>query len=104
MRSGIIIPALLAGELDYTTLDLATIRSAVAGIPIKVISTLVTKQSFFLFAQPEIRRTQDLKGKRVAISGFASSTEKSARAALKHHGLEAMRDVTLIGVGDTGLH
>jgi ABC-type nitrate/sulfonate/bicarbonate transport system substrate-binding protein len=103
MRSGIIIPALLAGELDYTTLYLATIRSAVTGIPVRVISTLVTKQSFFLFAQPEIRRTRDLKGKRVAISGFASSTEKSARAALKHHGLEAMRDVTLIGVGDTGL-
>jgi ABC-type nitrate/sulfonate/bicarbonate transport system substrate-binding protein len=103
MRSGIIIPALLASELDYTTLYLATIRSAVTGIPVRVISTLVTKQSFFLFAQPEIRRTHDLKGKRVAISGFASSTEKSARAALKHHGLEAMRDVTLIGVGDTGL-
>ena len=103
MRSGIIIPALLAGELDYITLYLASIRSAVTGIPVRVISTLVTKRSFFLFAQPEIRRTQDLKGKRVAISGFASSTEKSARAALKHHGLEAMRDVTLIGVGDTGL-
>ena len=63
----------------------------------------MTKQTFFLFSQREIRRVQDLKGKRIAISNFASSTDSSARAALKHHGLEAMRDATLIAMGDTGV-
>jgi len=75
----------------------------ISGLPVRVIATLMTKQSFFLFSQREIRRVQDLKGKRIAISNFASSTEASARTALKHHGLEAMRDVTLIAMGDTGL-
>jgi len=68
---------------------------------VRVIATLITKQSFFLFSQREIRRVQDLKGKRIAISNFASSTDSSARAALKHHGLDAMRDVTLMAMGDT---
>ena len=103
MRSGIIIPALLSGELDYTTIYGSTIRSAVTGLPLKVIATLIIKQSFFLFTQRDIRRVQDLKGKRIAISNFASSTDNSARTALKHHGLEAMRDVTLIAMGDTGV-
>jgi len=103
MRSGIIFPALLAGELDYTTLYQSAMRSAISGLPVRVIATLMTKQSFFLFSQREIRRVQDLKGKRIAISNFASSTEASARTALKHHGPEAMRDVTLIAMGDTGL-
>ncbi|MBM2806764.1 MAG: NMT1/THI5-like protein [Deltaproteobacteria bacterium] len=103
MRSGIIFPALLAGELDYTTLYQSAIRSAVSGLPVRVIATLITKQSFFLFTQREIRRVQDLKGKRIAISNFASSTDSRARAALKHHGLEPMRDVTLIAMGDTGV-
>ena len=103
MRSGIIFPALLAGELDYTTLYQSTMRSAISGLPVRVIATLMTKQSFFLFSQREIRRVQDLKGNRIAISNFASSTEASARTALKHHGLEATRDVTLIAMGDTGL-
>ena len=103
MRSGIIFPALLAGELDYTTLYQSAMRSAISGLPVRVIATLMTKQSFFLFSQREIRRVQDLKGKRIAISNFASSTEASARTALKHLGLEAMRDVTLIAMGDTGL-
>ena len=103
MRSGIIFPALLAGELDYTTLYQSAIRSAISGLPVRVIATLITKQSFFLFSQREIRRVQDLKGKRVAISNFASSTDSSARIALKHHGLEPMRDVTLIAMGETGV-
>ena len=103
MRSGIIIPALLSGELDYTTIYGSTIRSAVSGLPLKVIATLITKQSFFLYAQPEIKRVQDLKGKRIAISGFASSTDKAAREALKPAGLEALRDVTLIAMGDTSV-
>lgn len=103
MRSGIIFPALLSGELDYTTLYQSALRSAISGLPVRVIATLITKQSFFLFSQREIRRVQDLKGKRIAISNFASSTDSSARAALKHHGLEAMRDVTLMAMGDTGV-
>jgi NitT/TauT family transport system substrate-binding protein len=103
MRSGIIIPALLSGELDYTTIYGSTIRSAVSGLPLKIIATLITKQSFFLYAQPDIKRVQDLKGKRIAISGFASSTDKAAREALKPAGLEALRDVTLIAMGDTSV-
>ena len=103
MRSGIIFPALLSGELDYTTLYGSTIRSAVSGLPVRVIATLITKQSFFLYSRQDIRRVPELKGKRVAISNFASSTDNSARAALKHFGLEPLRDVTLIAMGDTGV-
>ena len=103
MRSGIVIPALLSSELDYTTLYGSTIRSAVSGLPLKIIATLITKQSFFLFTQKDIRRVQDLKGKRIAVSNFASSTDAAARAALKPSGLEALRDVTLIAMGDTGV-
>src|SRR4030095_14606780 len=61
MRSGIIIPALLSGELDYTTIYGSTIRSAVSGLPLKIIATLITKQSFFLYAHPDIKRVQDLQ-------------------------------------------
>jgi NitT/TauT family transport system substrate-binding protein len=103
MRSGIIFPALLAGELDYTTLYQSALRSAVSGLPVRVIATLITKQSFFLFSRPEIRRVQDLKGKRLAISNFASSTDSSARTALKHYGLEPQRDTTLLAMGDTSV-
>src|SRR5436189_89770 len=37
MRSSIIMQALSAGEIDYTTLLTSSIRAAVAGLPVRVI-------------------------------------------------------------------
>jgi NMT1/THI5 like protein len=98
VRSGIVFPALLAGEFDYTTLYQSALRSAVSGLPVRVIATLITKQSFFLFSRPEIRRVQDLKGKRLAISNFASSTDSSAgRSQTLRVGTAARRDLARHG-------
>lgn len=103
MRSGIIVPALQAGELDYTTLFGSIIRAAVSGVPLRVLSALIIKQTFFLVSQPDIREVKQLKGKRIAVSAFASSTDKSARETLKHFGLDPNRDAIILALGDTGL-
>jgi len=103
MRSGIILQALAAGEIDYTTLLASSVRAAVAGLPIRVIMGLILKQTFFLVSQPEIRETKQLKGKRIAVSNFGSSTDKSARMALEHAGLDPNRDAIILAMGDTGL-
>ena len=103
MRSGIIIQALNAGEVDYTTLLTSSIRAALAGIPIRVLMGLILKQTFFLLSQPEIREVKQLKGKRIAVSNFGSATDKSARTALEHAGLDPNRDAIILALGDTGL-
>jgi NitT/TauT family transport system substrate-binding protein len=103
MRSGIIIQALSAGEIDYTTLLASSVRAAVAGLPVRVIMGLILKQTFFLLSQPEIREVKQLKGKRIAVSNFGSSTDKSARIALEHAGLDPNRDAIILALGDTGL-
>ena len=103
MRSGIIIQALSAGEIDYTTLLASSVRAAVAGLPVRVIMGLILKQTFFLLSQPEIREIKQLKGKRIAVANFGSATDKSARTALEHAGLDANRDAIILAMGDTGL-
>jgi NitT/TauT family transport system substrate-binding protein len=103
MRSGIIIQALNAGEIDYTTLLASSVRAAVAGLPVRVIMGLILKQTFFLLSQPEIREVRQLKGKRIAVANFGSATDKSARTALEHAGLDPNRDATILALGDTGL-
>lgn len=70
MRSGIIIQALNAGEIDYTTLLASSVRAAVAGLPVRVIMGLILKQTFFLLSQPEIREVKQLRGKRIAVANF----------------------------------
>jgi NitT/TauT family transport system substrate-binding protein len=103
MRSGIIIQALTAGEVDYTTLLTSSVRAAVAGLPVRVIMGLILKQTFFLLSQPEIRDVKQLKGKRIAVANFGSATDKSARTALERAGLDPNRDAIIMALGDTGL-
>ena len=103
MRSGIIMQALTAGEIDYTTLLTSSIRAAVAGLPVRVIMGLILKQTFFLLSQPEIRDVRQLKGKRIAVANFGSATDKSARMALDRAGLDSNKDAIVMALGDTGL-
>ena len=103
MRSGIIIQAMSAGEIDYTTLLSSSVRAALAGLPVRVLMGLIVKQTFFLVAQPEIRDLKQLKGKRIAVSNFGSSTDISARKALEHAGLDPNRDAVILALGETGL-
>src|SRR3954470_5876674 len=103
MRSGIILQALSAGEIDYTTLLSSSVRAALSGLPVRVLMGLILKQTFFLLSQPEIRDVKQLRGKRIAVSNFGSATDKSARTALEHAGLDANRDAIILAMGDTGL-
>jgi ABC-type nitrate/sulfonate/bicarbonate transport system substrate-binding protein len=103
MRSGIILQALSAGEIDYTTLLSSSVRAALSGLPVRVLMGLILKQTFFLLSQPEIRNVKQLRGKRIAVSNFGSATDKSARTALEHAGLDANRDAIILAMGDTGL-
>ncbi len=95
--------ALQAGEVDYTTLVISTIRAAIAGMPVRVLLGLNKQQTAFLVAQPWIRNIKELKGKRVAVSSFGSSTDTAARQMLKYSGLDPNRDVIIMALGETGL-
>lgn len=103
MRTGLHYAALQAGEVDYTTLVTSTIRAAIAGMPVRVLLGLNKQQPFFLLSQPSIRDIRELKGKRIAVSSFGSSTDTAARQMLKHAGLDPSRDAVILALGETGL-
>ena len=66
MRSPVAIPALSAGEIQYTTHFASVVRSAVKGFPVRVILSTSDRQMFSLVAAKSIKRIEDLKGKRIS--------------------------------------
>jgi NitT/TauT family transport system substrate-binding protein len=52
-----------------------------------------------VFARKGINKLEDLKGKRLAISGFGSATHNAANMLLKHLNLEPQKDVALVPGG-----
>jgi ABC-type nitrate/sulfonate/bicarbonate transport system substrate-binding protein len=53
----------------------------------------------WLYARPEIRSVENLKGKKLGISGIGSGPDSQLREFLKKHGLDGGRDVVVLPVG-----
>jgi len=90
-----------AGELQFAANAPASLVNLVAsGERISFFLGLSNTTPFSLITQPNIRRAEDLKGKKVGTARFGGSSHISALIALEHLGLDLRRDkITLIQTG-----
>jgi NitT/TauT family transport system substrate-binding protein len=72
---------------DLSGADLVTVAHTVSGVQSK------------LLVRPEIKRPEDLRGKKVAVSGFGSLGDFLERYIIKKYGLEPGRDVVMLSIG-----
>ena len=52
IQTALAMPAIVSGELDYTTSAETTIRAAVSGLPVKAIGFIGIRSSLVLVSQP----------------------------------------------------
>jgi NitT/TauT family transport system substrate-binding protein len=91
--------AVLTGDVDYNGAVTGVIGAAVQGRPLKVLIFTADRPLSFLMAKKEIRGGADLVGKRVAGSSPGGSATLLAKLAVKHFGLDADRDVSIMPMG-----
>jgi NitT/TauT family transport system substrate-binding protein len=82
MKAAQTIPAMLAGGTDLGTATGTGVAAAVSGVDVRVVFALTDKPSFDLFALPTITNLQQLRGKKIGISGVGSLNEILARQIL----------------------
>jgi ABC-type nitrate/sulfonate/bicarbonate transport system substrate-binding protein len=90
--------ALIAGNVDFTSVPTAAITAALRGAPLRVMFTSFEKPLFWLYARPEIRDLKGLKGKKIGTSGLGAA-ETLLREFLKKQGFDIGRDVALLNTG-----
>jgi NitT/TauT family transport system substrate-binding protein len=91
--------ALLAGNIKFSTAGGAGMLPILRGAPVKFAFTTFSRPMFWLYAKSEIRAVENLKGKKVGVSGLGSGPDSLLREILKKHGLEGGRDVIILPVG-----
>jgi NitT/TauT family transport system substrate-binding protein len=97
-----IVQSIVAGEIQLGRGSAVEVVNAqLAGFPLKILSALINKFVYSFITPPEIARPEDLRGKAVAISQFGDGSDFITRMALKSWGLEPMKDVTIIQVGNS---
>ena len=97
------IQAMISGEVSVAWGNEAAgvVSAHAAGYPLKMIAVLVNKFVYSFVTSPNINKPQDLKGKSVAVSRFGSGSDFITRMALQSWGLEPMRDVTVLQIGNS---
>jgi NitT/TauT family transport system substrate-binding protein len=99
IRVGIQVAALLAGELDYSTVASTTAVASVQGLPVKTVMGWFDRPLHILVARPQVKNTSDLKGKRIAVSAIGSPPHILVREAFRKNGLNPDKDATFLAVG-----
>jgi NitT/TauT family transport system substrate-binding protein len=95
--------ALSAGDVKLLlTTGAIALQANMAGGEMVIIAGVTHKLPYQIIARPEIKTAADLKGKRVGISRFGSSSEWVIRLALAKLGLDPDRDFAMVQAGGQG--
>jgi ABC-type nitrate/sulfonate/bicarbonate transport system substrate-binding protein len=94
------IQAALAGEIQFITSGgVANINANVTGADFTGLTATLNTFVFKIIANPELKKPENLKGKKVGISRLGGASDFSIRYALSHWGLVPDKDVAIIQVG-----
>jgi len=94
------IASMLSGEMSFITIAGSGIINAyLAGSDAVMIAGTVNYAPYELVVSKEIKRIEDLTGKKLGIARFGGSADFLARWALERYGLKPGKDVVILQSG-----
>ena len=100
MGSGIGSKALISGNLDVIPIATPTVIAAnLAGADMAILAHTMPAVVHALMVRPDLKKPEDLKGKKIGVSSLGSLTDFLVRSIAKKKGLNPDRDITLITTG-----
>jgi len=86
---GVGTPALISGELQYSTSAATSVSAILKGAPLKVIYTNADRAGYDLWTSaPDVTTLADLVGKAIGIQSRGDTMEIAARMVLQQHGID----------------
>jgi NitT/TauT family transport system substrate-binding protein len=92
--------ALIAGEIQLAQVTgVSTAGAILAGADVRIIASVQDRLAGSIYARPEIKTPEDLKGKKLGISRFGALSETAVAIFLERFGLKRGTDVAIIQLG-----
>jgi len=102
MRGSIATPALVTGDIQFSTSYGSALAAILRGFDLRVIYVTVDRPYYSIFSnKKELRTAPDLKGKRIGIPGRGDSHHVATSLWLKKYGVDPEREVHWISTGPT---
>ncbi|HYJ15692.1 MAG TPA: ABC transporter substrate-binding protein [Candidatus Limnocylindria bacterium] len=101
----ILVAGLASGDIHVgSTGGSATLAAVAGGQDLKIIATFGSRNTFDLMTQPNIKRPEDLRGKRIGLTSIGGTTWMALLLWLEHFGLDVQRDkMQLQAMGEQAL-
>ncbi len=100
VASSLGVSALLAGDEEFASMGGSeTLAAVLNGGDLEVLASFSPVYAYKFEVSASIKTAADLKGKKIGVSRFGSSSDTATRAALRQLGLDPETDVTLVQVG-----
>ncbi len=94
------VAALVSGQVQVAVIGGSEIMSAAAGgADLAIVAAMVGVYPFIFEVSSAIKTVADLKGKKVGVSSFGSSSDIATRVTLRRLGLDPDKDVIILPVG-----
>jgi ABC-type nitrate/sulfonate/bicarbonate transport system substrate-binding protein len=96
---GVSIEALIAGEVQFVRASPpAVVRSTMRGADLAIIANTINVAVFSLMTKPELKRPEDLRGKKVGVTNLGDSPDLVLSLLFERWGLQRNKDVTVLGI------
>ena len=96
---GVAIEAMLSGEVQFVRASPpAVVRASMRGADLAIIANTINVAVFSLMTKPEIRKPEDLRGKKVGVTNLGDSPDLVLSLLLERWGLQRNKDVTVLGI------
>lgn len=99
MQNQVVVNGVLARNVDYGGTFSNFVGAALAGLPLRIVMAAMDGSDHVLVTSADIRRVEDLRGKKIGISSFGGSPHTEAVMILRKHGLDPDKDVTFLQIG-----
>lgn len=98
--SGQSAQAIIGGSILGAPCTLTTVIGAnLSGADLVTVAHTVSGVQSKLLVRPEIKKPEDLRGKRIAVSGFGSLGDFLERYIIKKYGMDPVKDVMMLAIG-----
>lgn len=91
--------AVLSGSVEFSTVPLVGLNTALRGGALKIIMVHFDKPQHVLFVKNDLQNVKLLRGKKVAVSGPGVIDDVLLREVLAKNGIDANKEMAILSMG-----
>ncbi|HUK40247.1 MAG TPA: ABC transporter substrate-binding protein, partial [Candidatus Acidoferrales bacterium] len=99
MQNQVVVNGVVTRNVDYGGTFSNFVGAALSGLPVRIVMAVMDGSDHYLVTGPNIKRPEDLKGKKFGISSFGGTPHSEAIMILRKYGMNPEKDVIFLQIG-----